>query len=287
MITRNEIESLRDLTFHRTPQLRITSIAAALEFINQVGFCYAFSARNSELPCLWHAACGERQPQYPVHTHEDPNIGLVWEAKDILAENKAIYYGKAIKRHPSMISLELFSSFYVLRRGNQNSDAYLTAYLRGELSPDAKRIYEALLEQSPMVTSELKLASNLAHPAKRTAFDRAMAELQMNFYLVKIAEFYDPFSFLWDLVEERFSQEIAQSRGLDPATARTRILRQYFSNVQVATPIQIQRLLDWSRPDIMSTLDALQKEGFISDRIRIENEKHAFWGLTFLKTESC
>lgn len=183
--TIEQIESLRDYIYRRTPQRQVRTVEEALEFINEVGFCFAFAARNSELPCLWHATCGERNPQWPEHTHHDPYVSLVWVAKDALAAERKIYYGKALKRRPSMISLEYFPCFYAVSGRNEKPDDYLALYMRGELSPQAKHIMDALSESSPQTTAELKMSSGLSHPRKRYAFDRAMAELQMNLYVVK------------------------------------------------------------------------------------------------------
>ena len=88
------------------------------------------------------------------------------------------------------------------------AEDYVADYMCGQLSSEAKRIMDALLERSPLVTADIKIAAGMAHPNKRAAFDKAMAELQSKMYLVKIGEFYDPFTFLWDLVERRFEDEI-------------------------------------------------------------------------------
>ena len=84
------LEELRDITYQRTRDLRIRTLSEVVDFINVNGMVFAFQAKASELPCLWHAACGERSPKMPVHTHHDPNLGLVWKAKDVLPMEKKI-----------------------------------------------------------------------------------------------------------------------------------------------------------------------------------------------------
>ena len=246
VLTREKIELLRDNTFRRTTKLQVRSIKEALDFVNSVGFCFAFRARNSELPCLWHAACGERKPVYPLHSHHDPYIGLVWEAKDVLPAAKKIYYGKALKNRPSMISLDYLPYFYKLLNNEGKEDAYLRKYISGNLSSEAKKIMDALSENSPMVTADLKLASGMANPQKRTAFDRAMAELQMNMFVTKIAEFYDPFTFLWDLFTNRYPDEIKISGRINKKQARKAILQKYFTIIYISHPDEIKRLFGLS-----------------------------------------
>jgi len=276
-VTWDEIEALRDETYQRTPKLQVRTMAQALNFVESTGFCFAFKANNSELPCLWHAACGQRNPVYPLHTHHDPFVSLVWQAKDELAHTKKIYYGKAIKKRPSMISLEYFPLFYVLNRHSLRPDAYLADYMRGELALDAKNIMDALSDNSPQITADLRIASGFSHPQRRPAFDKAMAELQSKMYVVKIAEFYDPFTFLWDLVDKRFADEINAAQDISQDSARKRILAAYFQTVLVAKPLSIQRLFAWNRHDIDSALNALVAEGLVSDDLLIDGEKQTFY----------
>ena len=282
LLTREKIELLRDITFRRTSKLQVRSINDALDFVNSVGFCFAFKARNSELPCLWHAACGERDPVYPQHTHHDPYISLVWEAKDILPAEKKIYYGKALKNRPSMISLDYLPFFYRLLENEGREDAFLRKYLSGNLSQEARAIMDALTENSPQVTADLKLASGLAHPQKRAAFDRAMAELQMNMFVTKIAEFYDPFTFLWDLFTNRYKDEIKIAGQLNKKQAQTAILQKYFTNIYISHPNEIKRLFGWSKEDIDPALQYMLKIEFLQKDIIIKYEKNTFYGLSIL-----
>ncbi len=276
-ITWDEIENLRDELYRRTQKRQVRTMTQALDFVRSTGFCFAFKAHNSELPCLWHAACGQRNPVYPLHTHHDPYISLVWQAKDELAHTKKVYYGKAIKKRPSIISLEYFPYFYILNRQSLQPDAYLSQYMRGELSREAKMIMDALADNSPLVTADLKIASGFSHPQRRATFDKAMAELQSKMYVVKIAEFYDPFTFLWDLVDKRFADEIETAQSILKDTARKYILKKYFQTVLVASSLSIKRLFNWNLAEVESTLKSLLAEGLIIDDLLIDGEKKAFY----------
>ncbi len=282
-MTWDDIENLRDQTFFRTPVLQLKDMHDAERFVNHTGFCFAFKMQKSELPCMWHAAAGERDPQYPVHVQHDPFIGLVWTAKDALVAEKKVYYGKALKKRPTFISLDFFPYFYLLQKRQNGAEDYVADYMRGRLSSDAKRIMDALLERSPMVTADLKIAGKMAHPDKRSAFDKAMAELQSKMYIAKIGEFYDPFTFLWDVVERRFEEEIKLSHQVDEDTARQNILQRYFENVRVSNPLLIKRLFGWTPEAISHTLDDLVAQDFLFDDILIEGEKKPFYGVKQLK----
>jgi hypothetical protein len=276
-MTWEEIENRRDRIYCRTPLLQVKSIDEALDFVNQIGFCFAFKANNSELPCLWHAAAGERKPVYPKHVQHDPYIGLVWQAKDDLPHSKKIYYGKALKNRPSMISLEFIPYFYRLSRSSMEPDAYLADYMAGNLSSEAKRIMDAMTENSPQITSDLKIAAGFSNPKSRSAFDKAMAELQMKMYIVKIGEFYDPFTFLWDLVDRRFESELQNVQKVSRQTAIEKILIQYFKIVLIAKAIDIERLFKWPKFEIEEMLDKLVNEDFIQDEFALEDKKGSFF----------
>src|SRR5664279_1620798 len=95
--TWEHIEAWRDRVHRRLPRSAVGTKARALQFINEVGFCFAFKSENSEIPCLLHAACGMRDPAPPIHTHHDPYISFVWKMKDVLPGAHLIYYGKLLK----------------------------------------------------------------------------------------------------------------------------------------------------------------------------------------------
>jgi len=278
-LTWEDIENLRDQTFYRTPALQLKDINETETFVNQTGFCFAFKMQKSELPCMWHAAAGEREPQYPIHVQHDRYIGLVWNAKDALAAEKKVYYGKALKKRPTFISLEFFPAFYLLQKRQNGAEDYVADYMRGSLSAAAKRIMDALLDQSPMVTADLKMASKMAHPDKRAEFDKAMAELQSKMYIVKIAEFYDPFTFLWDVMDHRFSDEIQLSKKLSEDEAHEKILQRYFENIWVSNVILIKRLFGWESEEIEQTLNALIIKNIIVPDVKIENDSKLFYGI--------
>ncbi|MCK5739427.1 hypothetical protein KAH55_09605, partial [bacterium] len=202
------IQQLREEQYRQRKALQVRSIPEALQFINTVGFCFAFKAPRAELPCLWHAACGEPNPVYPLHNHHDPYISLVWQAKDVLPAQSAVYYGKAIKKTPAFISLSFLPAFLCLQGISPDAESYVKYYLRGELSQAARRIMDSLTDRSPQLTRDLKMDSGMSLPELRSNFDKAMTELQMKLLILKIGEFYEPFSFLWDLIRNRFPEQV-------------------------------------------------------------------------------
>ncbi len=270
-LTWPEVEARRDRLFRRCKELRVTSIQAALDFVDEVGFCFAFAAKHSELPCLWHAVCGERDPHLPKHIQHDWSVGLVWEARDVLAAERKIYYGKALRSRPTMISLEFFPHFYRASGRRGELDEYRDLFRHEALRPPARRIMDALVARAPQITRELKSAAGLSRPKDRYAFDRAMAELQMQLLVVKVGELDDPFTFVWNLVTRRFAPEVAEAITIDPAEARVKILDKYFSTVLVSSPPRVARLFPWAEQDIRDALGELRTAGRVEE-VEVEGE---------------
>ncbi|MBI4639289.1 MAG: hypothetical protein HY731_01265, partial [Candidatus Tectomicrobia bacterium] len=222
------------------------------------------------MPCLWVAVCGRRNPEYPEHTHFDPELSLTWNLKDLLPAQKALYYGRLIYGKPTMVSLEHFPSFYALH-GPEYDEAYLSEYERGLLSRGAKRIIESLREFHPQTTKELKWNTGMSRSEDRTAFDRAISELQQKMWMVMIEARYEPtFTYLWDLLEYWLPGEVEQGRKISRGEAISCITEKYLSVVHYTNLQQLARLVTSNRERILELLDQLSSEGKIEMNVEIQ-----------------
>lgn len=277
--TWEEIERWRDRVHRRRPSLAVTSKRQALQFINDVGYCFAFKSENSELPCLWHASCGMRQPLMPEHTHHDPYISFVWEMKDVLPAEGKIYYGKLLKRRPSMVSLEYLPYFYVLSGRTGARDEFQKEFLTGRLSGIAREIMEALCDSSPQATRGLKLATGTFTRDERGAFDKAITELQTRMFIVKVAEQVDPFSFVWAPFAKTFAPQVRKAKKVSPEMAREKVLARYFQNQFVGSVDTIQNLFRWGKQTIYQTLGRLVQIGVITPNVKVQGTDRRFYAL--------
>jgi hypothetical protein len=282
--TAEDIERWRDKVHRRRPSRAVTSKRQALQFVNDVGYCFAFKAENSELPCLWHAACGIRDPVMPEHTHHDPYISFVWEMKDVLPAEGKIYYGKLLKRRPMMVSLEYLPYFYVLSGRTGAKDEFRKEFLTGMLSPVARDIMEALGDSSPQATRGLKLATGTFTKDERGTFDKAITELQTKMYIVKVAEQNDPFSFVWAPFIRAFAPQVRKARRLSPETARAMLLDRYFRNQFVGSVETIQNLFRWGKQTIYQTLGRLVSEGIVTPNVKIQGSDRRYYALIEAKS---
>jgi Winged helix DNA-binding domain len=264
------LEIQRDRRFRRTPRLRVLNERTALQFIDDVGFCLAFTNRTQQLPCLWVAVCGRRDPVFPEHSHHDPELMLTWHLKDLLPAKRRVYYGKLILGKPSMVSLAHFPDFYAVH-GPAHGEQYRDDYDDGLLSRAAKQIMDALGEQHPQTTKELKRRTRLDASKSRTVFDRAIAELQRKLYITMIEARYEPtFTYVWDLLETWLPEPVARGREIPRREAIHCLTKQYLSVVCYATLAQTERVLGLSRAEAEEAITRLQDGGAIDTGAPIE-----------------
>jgi hypothetical protein len=259
------LERHRDRHFRRIPARRVTSERSALSFINETGFCSAFTA-GLGLPCLREAIEGRREPALPHHIQHDPAIMMTWNLKDALPKRRAVYYGKVIGGRPGFISLEMLPAFMRLRI---EPGGYKKLYERGRLSHCAKLVMDALTRRGPGETKALKLTAGYAQPKMRAEFDRAMKELQEKFLALKIEERYDPFTYVWDTVEHRWADEMRAAKSIPPREAAYRIMRRHFEIAAFASERALARMLVIDPALAGAAARRLERERLIKRGVRV------------------
>jgi hypothetical protein len=259
----DDLEKRRDRSFRRLPRLRVHNERTALQFVDDVGFCLVFTNHNHQLPCLWGAVCGRRDPVFPEHSHHDPELMLTWNLKDLLPAKRRVYYGKLLLGKPSMVSLAHFPYFYALH-GPPHDEQYRYDYDNGLLSRAAKQIMDALVERHPQTTKELKLNTRLYASRSRLVFDQAIAELQRKLYITMIEARYEPtFTYVWDLLEAWLPEPIAYGREMQREAAIYHLIRHYLSVMSYVSRMQIERVMGASRAEVEAAITQLQDEGAI------------------------
>jgi hypothetical protein len=118
-----------------------------------------------ETPVRWHTGNPDTDP---------------WEWRiRVLDERKDIAYAKVFFKKSGYISKEWAPYFLAVRRGNTGFDE---EYDAGLVSHNAKRIYETILEYETLPVHAIKQVAGF-DSAEKSAFDRALTELQMKLYL--------------------------------------------------------------------------------------------------------
>ncbi len=88
-LTPQQVKDWRDAHYHRQHDLRLRDSQQALEFINDVGFCFLFPMKGVEMPSLCEAICGGPRV-VPVH-HDDLELHYAWSWKDELPSRGLVF----------------------------------------------------------------------------------------------------------------------------------------------------------------------------------------------------
>jgi hypothetical protein len=271
-LTLETVRAARAERYRQRPHLQIKNETEALSFLDDVGICLLFSAQDIELPSLWGALCGEDRPV--PERHDDYELGLAWQWKDSLPVAGKVLYGKFVRKRPVFISLDLAPCFYALspNYGDPAQD-YLQEYLDGRLSVEAKQVYEVLLQQGALPTSRLRREAALSGKSNATRFDRALAELQMDMRITKVA-ISDAnrwgYCYVYDLLPRHFPAVVEASRGITGRQARETLLLRYLRTVVAVPSRQVSSLFGWEPGDADRLADRLAAEGRLRKERYIE-----------------
>jgi NTP pyrophosphatase (non-canonical NTP hydrolase) len=209
----------------------------------------------------------------PSH-HDDHELGLAWRWKDELPVARKVLYGKFLRRKPVFISLDLAPYFYALspNYGDPAEDT-MQDYLDGRLTVEAKQVYEVLLEEGALPTSRLRRDAGLGGKANASRFDRALAELQMDFRITKVA-ISDAnrwgYCYVYDLLPRHFAETVEAARAITGGQAREVILLRYLRTVVASTPGEIRKLFGWHARDLDLLVERLAGKGRLHRGIEIE-----------------
>ena len=269
-ISLDNLRAYRQNTFHLSPQLRLKSKEDAVDFVNERGFIHFWPYKEVLLPSLWAAVAGDR----PVpNEHDDPGH-ISWEWKDSLLGKHIWYYGKILRKKATIISMDVAPYFYALTEnyGSPEED-YLTIYEQGRMTQEAKAVYEALLADSPMDTISLRRASHLTSHESSNRFERALADLQVDFKIMPVGVVDAGswhYSFAYDIVARYEPSLPERARYISELDARQKILELYFCSVGAAQYREVSKLFRWRPDDLNQATDRLEQKGLIHNHQSLE-----------------
>jgi len=270
-MTPEQVLSYRNRRYRRQPELRLRNSQQALEFVDDVGFCFLFSAKGLELPTLWEAICGEARP-LPMR-HDDEALANAWDWKDELPSRGLVFYGKLLRGRPTLVSLRLLPHFYALSDNFGDIEDYLIEYQEGRLSEEARRIYEALLQHGALPTSHLRRHAGMQGKASAPRFDRAIRELQLGLKIVKtgISDANSwGYCYVYDVLLRRFPDLSARAGAIHSDQAMRTLFLNYLKNVGVATGEEAAHLLGWSAERLAGLCARWMAAGEMHGSVRVE-----------------
>jgi hypothetical protein len=286
-MTKKEIANLRNIKWRTRRDLRITAEKDALDFIDDVGFCFAFASSgiiagtcqflaeatedtfgNNLLPSLWEAVCGVPGGIPAIHPHHDPYIGPVWGYKDALPLKRKVFYGKVLKQKPTFISLRMLPYFYALFGSPTPEEDYLEEYQRGALSQEAKDIFECLLRSGSLPNTLLRGELGMLDKARKYCFQRAITELQSTLRIVKV-DVSDEGT-IWNLFSRWMPEVIKAASRIKRKEGMKNIVLTYISDLVISTPKMMNRLFGWDAKEVEEIVQLLAQEDKVQLGVRIE-----------------
>jgi hypothetical protein len=259
----DRIKAYRAETFFALPQLRVTTIEGAIEFVNQRGFVFFWPIKDVVLPSLWVANAGDR----PVpDEHDDPGH-VTWNWKDSMLGQRRWYYGRILRKRNTIISLESAAYFYALSEnyGDYQED-YLIQYEQGQMTLEARLVYEALLKEGPLDTITLRKSAHLTGSNSDGPFSKALNDLMVDFKVLPVGVSDAGtwhYAHVYEIVARHLPDLVEKARFIQEPSARKRLAWQYFVSVGAARMNDLIRMFSWPPGDSEKAVIQLEQDGLI------------------------
>jgi hypothetical protein len=270
-LTKQDLLAAREVRYRRRMNLRVTNQRQAIEFVNDVGFCFLFPIQKVEMPSLWDAIAGRVVKTYP--DHKGYEIERTWGWKDESLDKKWWYYGKLLRDKATLISLDFLPNFYALSEnfGDYEHD-YLEEYKTGQITAEAKQVYEALLKNGALDAVRLRREAHLSTDANKGRFDKALTDLQTDLKVLPVG--IAPvgawrYAFIYELLPRWYPQIPAEAQQIGRVEARYRILDRYLRNVIFTTVAAAARLFRWSLAETQQAAAALAESGRVDLDVKV------------------
>jgi hypothetical protein len=246
-----EIEDHRDIRWRRDGTRQVDSVEAAERFIDDAGFVSCLTDSRRPGPSLYIAVCGRRDAVMPRNVQKDHEAALTWQLKDAVVGRGRMYYAKLARGKALFLAPRLVPSFHAvwgIRKVDEST----------RLSRPARAILKVLRREWELGTADLRDESGVHD---RTAFTRAMDELQAAMIVVPSEVVYQPkFTYIWTLGVGRFPEGLTRRVTRDAALKE--IARAYLAGAGMTGRGELARVTGLSRRDAGRGNRALVAEGF-------------------------
>jgi hypothetical protein len=245
-----EIEEYRDERWQREGARQVQTAYEAERFIERVGFAACLTDSRRPGPSLFVAVCGRRDAVMPRNVQKDPEASLTWLLKDELVGRGKVYYAKLARGNAMFLAPRMiphFNAVWGIRKAEEPR----------RLSKRAQAILRVLRREWEMSTSDLREESGVRD---RTAFNRALDELQAAMIVIPSAVYYLPkLTYVWTLAVGRFPVELR--RRVPRETALREIARSFLDGAGLTVRGELARVTGLSRVEAGRGNRALVAEG--------------------------
>jgi hypothetical protein len=233
------------------PAKSVKTIAGAVSFVDSLGFCVLFPAKNVALPSLYYAASRR------VPLRWDEYAQLIWKWKDELPKKRRVFYAKYFKARGTFLSLKFLPHFLAMHGSAVEPDEAESFYKTGRISHDALYLWQELAQHGALATLELRHACKMESQPGNKRFKKAMLELQGLLIVTHSGAEQETGSWAsnrFELVARAFPKQLAEARKISPQAARTAIAAKYHALYPAASPLQIARLFGWTKAQAVTAL---------------------------------
>src|SRR5437870_2943543 len=185
-----DVDDFRDHRWRRDVTRVVESALDAEQFIEQIGFAACLTDSRRPGPSLYVAVCARRDAVMPRNVQKDPEASHTWHLKDELVRRSNVYYGKLAGARTLFITPRMIPYFHAVWGMQRAEEAR-------RLSRPARAILRVLRREWEMATSDLREDAGIKD---RTAFNRALDELQAAMLVIPSEVYYQPkFTYIWTL----------------------------------------------------------------------------------------
>ena len=280
----DKFKAHRARTYNLPPFKKLSSPAQARDFVDARGFIYFWPIKGIDFPSLWTAVAGDR----PVpNEHDDPGH-VTWRWKDNALDQRIWYYAKVLRRKATIISLKIAPYFYALTEnyGDYRED-YLIPYEDGRLPQSAKQVYEAILDNGPLNTVDLRPMARMSN-AKDSEFNKALELLQSDFKILPIgvakAGAWN-YSFIYEITARYYPDLPEQARHIGEAEARTKLLELYFQSVGAAEMRDVNKMFRWGNDLTARAVRRLVEAGSLVEGVKRSDQDGEWLALRSMVSE--
>jgi hypothetical protein len=281
-LSQKKLEAYQQITYRLKPANRLKKVEAAIDFVEERNFIFFWPITGVTLPSLWAAVAGDR----PVaDAHDDPGH-VTWGWKDSLLDQRRWYYAKVLRKKATIIALDFAPYFYALSENYGSiEDDYLTLYEQGRMTQEARRVYEAILDQGPLDTVALRKTTHMTSRESDYRFNRALTDLQTDFKILPtgIARAGGwNYAFIYDIVGRYYPELPDQAHSISESKARYQLARSYFRSVGAAQIGDLVKLFGWKNSLAEQVASQLTQAGILQRAPDLDGKSGEWWALTEL-----
>lgn len=155
-------------------------LAKAVQHIERDGILLVYPITNKkEPPSLWTRFFPRKTMRWEWDNDGDNQVAGLWYLRMELSESRKVVYAKWYQGRATCFSFAVFEALLVLARESEKL---------APLSRQAHEILQLLIEDSPLSTKEIKLATDLRGRSLESTYARAMKELWNHLLIVGFGE---------------------------------------------------------------------------------------------------